>query len=184
MNKKETIKELLKIFIENANGKEPHFFDENSERCKDCEDFIICKLFAPISNKIKALKLDAETNEDIADFLDGIKHNYGFVRNNIDKPYTKMLKIKLYDIHQRFEDVSDFKHYDILVNNLSKEELGLIRKVIIDTNNFIHNLLDKVIEANLKETNFMVRRLQVEVEEPKRYEDMTKEELIVLLNNK
>ena len=184
MDKKEAVKELFRAMIKNAIGEEPHFFDENSEQCKNCNEFTICKSFAPISNKIKALKLDAETNEDIADFLDGIKHNYGFVRNNIDKPYTEMLKIKLYDIHQRFENVSDFKHYDILVNNLSKEELGLIRKVIIDTNNLIHNLLDKVIEANLKETNFMVKRLQVEVEEPKRYEDMTKEELIALLNNK
>ena len=121
MNKKEAVKELFKAIIENAIGEEPHFFDENSERCKGCDDFCICKLFAPISNKIKALKLDAETNEDIADFLNGIKHNYGFVRNNIDIPYTKMLKTKLYDIHKRFEDVSDFKHYDILVNNLSKE---------------------------------------------------------------
>lgn len=181
MNKKEAIKELFKALVENAIGEEPHFFDENSEQCKGCNDFTICKTFAPIADKIKALKLDASINEDIADFLDGIKHNYGFVRNNIDEPYTKMLRIRLEDIHQRFEDISDFKHYDILVNTLSKEELSLIRKIIIDTNNLIHKLLDKVIEANLKETNFMINRLQVEAEESKRYEDMTKQELIELL---
>ena len=185
MNKKEqAVKELFKAIFEKAIGEEPHFFDENSDKCKNCNDFAICKEFAPIGNKIKALKLDAEVNEEIADFLDGIKHNYGFVKNNINKPYTKMLRIRLEDIHQRFEDVSDFKHYNILVDNLSENELGLIRKVIIDTNNLIHNILDKVINANLKETNYMIRRLKKPETEFKNYEYMTKEELIALLNNK
>ena len=94
-----------------------------------------------------------------------------------------MLRIRLEDIHQRFEDVSDFKHYNILVDNLSENELALIRKVIMDTNNLIHNILDKVINANLKETNFMIKRLQKPEDSiAKKYENMTKEELIALLN--
>ena len=184
MNRKESVKELFKAIIENAIGEEPHFFDENSDRCKDCHDFAICKTFAPIADKIKALNLDAETNEEIADFLDGIKHNYGFVKNNINESYTKMLRIRLEDIHQRFENVSDFKHYNILVDNLSESELALIRKTIIDANNLIYNILDKVINANLKETNFMIKRLQKAEDNTKKYEDMSKEELIALLNKK
>lgn len=182
MDKKTIAEELTAALKEMLS--EPHFFDENSDKCKKCKEFAICKLFNPISNKFKSLDLDKEVAIELADFLDGIKHNYAFVKINSDKPYTNMLRIKLSDIHQRFEDIATFKHYDILVNNLNESELHLIRKVILDTNEFIHKFLDKVNEANRKETNYMLRKLRKPEIEPKSYEDMTKEELIELLNKK
>lgn len=183
MSKKESIGKLVKELFENVIKEEEHFFDENSEKCKVCSDFCICKEFAPIIDKIKSLKLSNEVNEEIADFIDCIKHNAGFVKNNskdVCADYTKLLRIRLYDVHKRFEDINNFKHYDILVNNLTEEELSIIRNIISSTNKLIHQLFENIVNANAKEETIMLNNLS----KGKSYEDMSKEELIELLKHK
>lgn len=183
MSKKESIGKLVKELFENVIEEKEHFFDETSEKCKSCSDFIICKEFAPIIDKIKSLKLSKEVNEEIADFIDCIKHNAGFVKNNAKdacSDYTKLLRIRLYDVHKRFEDINNFKHYDILVNNLTEEELSSIRNIISNTNKLIRQLFEKVANANAEEETIMLNNLS----KGKSYEDMSKEELIELLKHK
>lgn len=180
MSKKESIGKVIKELFENVIKEEEHFFDETSEKCKTCDDFCICKEFAPIIDKIKSLKLSKEVNEEIADFINCVKHNAGFVRCNAKdncSDYTKLLRIRLYDVHKRFEDIINFKHYDILVNNLTEEELSSIRNIISNTNKLIRQLFENVVNANAEEEAIILNNLS----KGKSYEDMSKEELIELL---
>lgn len=164
--------------------EDAHVFDANSDECKGCKIFALCKTFAPMKDKITKLDLDEKTYKEIIGFFRCIEYESMFIKNANKKDYTKALDVKFINYHRRFKHLTDFKHYDILVRNLTSEELNIIKKVIINSNKTVHRLFDKVLEANLNDNNFIISKLNKDVEDKIDYENMSKEELIELLNNK
>jgi hypothetical protein len=98
----------------------------------------------------------------------------------------------IYEIHERFENiVKEFKNWDKLIELLDDNQLSLLRKIILDCNQKIIDLIEKVKNNNLKEMNFIINRLHKseDIGAPRDnkkipYEEMTREELIEELKKK
>ena len=186
MEKKELLKGLLSMLQDLKEKAKEHTFDANSDKCKSCSSCVICKEFSDIRKSLESSKYDHEVKVDLLAFVAFVKYEYLWLE---DFDVTKALEddddFTIYEIHQRFNDlVNNFKNWDKLVELLNDNQLSLIRKIVLDINQKITDLVEKIKDNNLKEMNFMLSKLRKPQQEVKRYEDMTKEELIELLNNK
>ena len=181
------LRNVLKDVEEDA-----HFFDDNSDRYKKCKDFNICAKFSSITDSIAKSTYTDEIIEDLFAFAAFMKVEYMFATDvNIDdilKRKDDILKrkdVNLLDFYLRFENVvKDFKNYDKLVAILNEEQLSVLRKIVLDVNKKIEDLFNKIMDRNRAESVILISKLQKAQQEEKSYEDMTKEELIALLNNK
>lgn len=161
-----------------------HHFDVDSEECKGCESFTICKEFHSMMKAINDSDFDERIKNDMADFIIFMKNEYLFVDGFDIEDVLKDDNIALSGCYKRFEYVvKDFKNYDKLVQILDDNQLSFIRKIILDVIAEIENLMNKIIDRNRAESVILISRLQKPQQEEKDYEDMTKEELIELLKH-
>lgn len=185
MEKKELLKGLLAMLKDLKEKAEEHTFDANSDKCKSCSSCVICKEFSDIRKSLESSKYDHEVKVDLLAFVAFVKYEYLWLEDFDVKKALKDGEFTIYEIYQRFDDLVDnFKNWDKLVELLNDNQLSLIRKIVIDINQKITDLVEKIKDNNLKEMNFMLGKLHKPQQEAKKYEDMTKEELIELLNNK
>lgn len=183
MKKKELLKELLSMLKELKEGAEEHMFDANSDKCKSCSSFTICREFAIIRQSLESSKYDDEVKKDLFAFIAFVKYEYLWLNDFDIESTLKDEDFTIYEIYQRFDNVVDnFKNWDKLVEFLDNNQLSFIRKIILDTNQQIVDLLERIKNDNLKEMNTLIAKLQKPQQE-KSYEDMTKEELIELLKH-
>ena len=168
-----------------------HFFDEQSDKCKKCKDFNTCAKFDSIKSAIAKSTYTDEVIEDLFAFVAFMKVEYMFATDvNIDdilKRKDDILKrkdVNLLDFYLRFKNVvKDFKNYDKLVAVLNDEQLGVLRKIVLDVVAKIEDLFNKIMDRNRAESVILISKLQKPQQEEKDYEDMTKEELIELLKH-
>ena len=184
MEKKELLKgllEMLKGLKELAKG---HIFDANSDKCKSCSSFAICKEFNVIRQTLESSKYDNEVKADLLAFIAFVKYEYLWLEDFDVVDVLKDGDFTIYTIHQRFDSLVDnFKNWDKLVEVLDENQLSLIRKIILDVNQKIMDFLARIKDDNLKEMNELIAKLRKPQQEEKSYEDMTKEELIELLKH-
>ena len=178
------LRNVLKDVEEDA-----HFFDDNSDRCKKCKDFNICAKLSSIKDSIAKSAYTDEVIGDLFAFVAFMKVEYMFATEGDIDDLLKRKKVNLLDFYLRFENVvKDFKNYDKLVVILNDEQLSVLRKIVLDVNKKIEDLFNKITDRNRAESVILISKLQKpqqeEKQEEKSYEDMTKEELIALLNNK
>lgn len=187
MEKKEKLFRLFSLLknISEDVKENGHKFDVNSDKCKSCSTFTICKEFSDIRKSLESSKYDHEVKVDLLAFVAFVKYEYLWLEDFDVEEALKDDEFTIYEIHQRFDNLVDnFKNWDKLVELLNDNQLSLIRKIVIDINQKITDLVEKIKDNNLKEMNFILGKLQKPQQEAKKYEDMTKEELIELLNNK
>ena len=184
MKKKEILKGLmmmLKHLKENAEG---HMFDANSDKCKSCSSFTICREFSTIRQSLESSKYDDKIKEDLFAFVAFVKYEYLWLEDFDVVEVLKDEEFTIYEIHQRFDNLlNNFKNWDKLVELLDENQLSLIRKIILDINQKIIDLLARIKDNNLKEMNDIMSKLRKPQQEEKSYEDMSKEELIELLKH-
>ena len=176
--------------------EDEHLFDVESDKCKKCKDFNACAKFSSINDSIAKSAYTDEVIGDLFAFVAFMKVEYMFATDvNIDdilKRKDDILKrkdVNLLDFYLRFENVvKDFKNHDKLVAILNDEQLSVLRKIVLDVNKKIEDLFNKIMDRNRAESVILISKLQKpqqeEKQEEKSYEDMSKEELIALLNNK
>ena len=185
MEKKEFLKGLLEMLKDLKEKAEEHTFDANSDKCKSCSSCVVCKEFSDIRKSLESSKYDHELKVDLLAFVAFVKYEYVWLEDFDVEEVLKDDEFTIDRIHQRFEDlVENFKNWDKLVELLNDNQLSLIRKIVLDINQKITDLVERIKDVNLKEMNFMLGKLHKPQQEAKKYEDMTKEELIELLNNK
>ena len=183
MERKELLKGLLTMLKDLKESAEGHIFDVNSDKCKSCSSFVICKEFSGIRQTLESSKYDNEVNSNLIAFIAFIKYEYLWLEDFDVVEALKDDELTIYEIHQRFDNLlNNFKNWDKLVELLDENQLSLIRKIILDVNQKIIDLLERVKDDNLKEMNKIIAKLSKQQEE-KSYEDMTKEELIELLKH-
>ena len=197
MKEKEQMFKLLNMLrnvLEDV--KDEHLFDVESDKCKKCKYFNTCAKFSSITDSIAKSTYTDEIIEDLFAFVAFMEVEYIFATDvNIDdilKRKDDILKrkdVNLFDFYLRFENVvNDFKNHDKLVAILNDEQLSVLRKIVLDVNKKIEDLFNKIMDRNRAESVILISKLQKpqqeEKQEEKSYEDMTKEELIALLNNK
>ena len=188
MEKKEKELEFINMLgyiIDKIKENSHHHFDNNSNKCKECASFIICKELHAIIKTINDSNFDEDTKTDMTAFIIFMTKEYRFVNNfdieNILKDDASILS----DYYKRFESVvKHFKNYDKVVQILDNNQLSLIRKIILDGVAKIEELMNKIMDRNRAESVILISRLQKPQQEEKSYEDMTKEELIELLKHK
>ena len=184
MERKELLKGMLALLKDLKERAEGHIFDVNSDKCKSCSSFTICKDFSTIRQSLESSKYDDKIKEDLFAFVAFVKYEYLWLKNFDVVEVLKDEEFTIYEIHQRFDNlVNNFKNWDKLVEFLDDNQLSLIRKIILDINQKIIELLAKVKVDNIKEMNEIINKLQKPQQEEK-YEDMTKEQLIELLKHK
>lgn len=160
-----------------------HHFDANSNECKECEAFTICKEFHAMMTAINDSDFDETIKNDMGAFIIFMKREYLFVNDFNIEYILKDDDSALSGYYKRFESVvKDFKNYDKLVQILDDNQLSLLRKIIIDVVNNIEELMNKIMDRNRAESVILISKLQKPQQE-KSYEDMTKEELIELLKH-
>lgn len=199
MKKKEQMFEFLNMLgkvLKDASSDDFHIFDAESDNCKKCKDFNTCAKFSSIKDSIAKSAYTDEVIEDLFAFVAFMKVEYMFATegdiDDILKRKDDILKrkdVNLFDFYLRFENVvNDFKNHDKLVAILNEEQLSVLRKIVLDVNKKIEDLFNKIMDRNRAESVILISKLQKtqqeEKQEEKSYEDMTKEELIALLNNK
>ena len=156
-----------------------HQFDANSEECKGCEAFTICKEFHGMMKAINDSDFDEKIKNDMAAFIIFMKKEYLFVDSFNIEDVLKDDNSLLSGYYKRFESVvKEFKNYDKLVQILDDNQLSLIRKIILDVVANIEELMNKIMDRNRAESVILISRLQKPQQEEKDYEDMTREELI------
>lgn len=161
-----------------------HHFDANSDECKSCEAFTICKEFHSMMKAINDSDFDEATKNDMSAFIIFMKKEYLFVDDFDVEDILKNEDSILNGYYKRFEYVvKDFKNYDKLVQILDDNQLSLIRKIILDVVAKIEELMNKIMDRNRAESVILISRLQKPKQEENSYEDMTKEELIELLKH-
>lgn len=181
MEKKEILKGLLMVL---KDLKEKHSFDANSDKCKSCSSFTICKEFGSITKSLESSKYNDDIKSDLFAFVAFVKYEYLWLKDFDVVEALKDVELTIYEIHQRFDNLlNNFKNWDKLVELLDDNQLSLLRKIIIDINQTIIDLLARVKDDNLKEMNKIISKLRKPQQEEKSYEDMTKEELIDLLKH-
>ena len=165
-----------------ADKVKDHEFDENSEMCKGCDGFKRYMFNSKMTAKIKSANLDNKIEETLIDFVDWIKHEDKLLEI-FDADYAiKDKDFKLHSLINRFRDCEN--HLAVLTNILDEDELKYIRKVIRGITNKIDDLFDSIMNTNRHQMNKLIFILQKPKEEPKRYEDMTREELLEELKKK
>ena len=192
MKKKEQMFEFLNALgkvLKDASSDDFHIFDAESDNCKKCKDFNTCAKFSSIKTTINESSYTDEIIEDLFAFVAFMKVEYMFATEGDINDLLKRKCVNLLDFYLRFENVvKDFKNYDKLVAILNEEQLSVLRKIVLDVTNKIEDLFDKIMDRNRAESTILISKLrkpqQEENREEKSYEDMTKEELIALLNNK
>lgn len=183
MERKELLKGLFAMLKDLKESAEGHIFDVNSDKCKSCSTFTICKEFNGMRQSLEASKYDDKVKEDLVAFIAFIKYEYLWLEDFDIENALKDEEFTIYEIHKRFDNLVDnFKNWDKLLEILSDNQLSLIRKIILDINHKIIDLLARIKDDNLKEMNKIIAKLSKPQEE-KDYEDMTKEELIELLKH-
>ena len=162
-----------------------HHFDANSNECKECECFVVCKEFTSLLKAVADSDYDKDVKTDLAAFLIFMKKEYLFVNKFDIEDILKDDDSALNGYYKRFESVvKDFKSYDKLVQILDDNQLSLIRKIILDVVTEIENLMNKIMDRNRAESVILISRLQKPQQKEKSYEDMTREELIEELKKK
>ena len=161
-----------------------HHFDANSNKCKGCESFTICKEFHAMMTAINDSDFDEKIKNDMGAFIIFMKREYLFVTDFDIEDILKDDDSILTVYYKRFESVvKEFKNYDKLVQIFDDNQLSLIRKIILDVVAKIEELMNKIMDRNRAESVILISRLQKPQQEEKSYEDMTKEELIELLKH-
>ena len=185
MEKKELLKGLLEMLKDLKESAEGHTFDANSDKCKSCSSFTICKEFGSITKSLESSKYNDDIKSDLFAFVAFIKYEYLWLEDFDVVEALKDDELTIYEIHQRFDNLlNNFKNWDKLVELLDDNQLSLLCKIILDVNQKIIDLLARVKDDNLKEMNEIIRKLRKPQQEEKSYEDMTKEELIEELKKK
>ena len=158
--------------------KDGHHFDANSNECKECESFTICKEFHGMMKAINDSNFDENVKNDMAAFIIFMKKEYLFADDFNAEDILKSDDI-LSGYYRRFESVvKDFKNWDNLIKLLNDSQLSFIRKIIYDVVDKIEELMKTIINNNRIECNILIDKLRKPQQEEKSYEDMTKEELI------
>lgn len=178
----ETLSSMVK---EIAKEMKNHEFKASSPVCQNCPSFAECKINNEIKDKINSSEYSDAIKEELIEFIDWIDHE-----NNLNKKFNiKFIlskdskdSIGITAFYKRFKDCDN--HLDKLVAICNNEELSYIRKIIIGINNKINELLEIIINDNRNEMNNLIKQLYKPQEEAKRYEDMTKEELLEELKKK
>ena len=120
--------------------------------------------------------------QTLIDFVDWIKHEDKLLEIFDADDIIKDKDFKLYRLVNRFRDCEN--HLAVLTSILDEDELKYIRKVIRGITNKIDDLFDSIMNTNRHQMNKLIFILQKPKEEPKRYEDMTREELLEELKKK
>lgn len=185
MKKKEEMLEFLNMLGNVLNkslaeiAENGHHFDANSEKCKGCESFAICKEFNGMMKVVNDSDYDKDVKTDLAAFIIFMKKEYLFTDDFDIEEILKSDNDLISGYYKRFESVIDnFNNWDKLVEILDNNQLSLIRKIILDVVLKIEELLDKIMDRNREESNILISKLQKPQQEEKSYEDMTREELI------
>ena len=161
-----------------------HHFDINSEECKQCECFTICKEFHDMMTAINDSNFSEDVKNHMSAFIIFIKREYLFIDDFDIENILKSEHELLSGYYKRFESVvKEFKSYDKLVQILDNNQLSLIRKIVLDVVAKIEELMNKITDRNRAESVILISRLQKPQQEEKSYEDMSKEELIELLKH-
>ena len=191
MKKKEEMLEFLNMLGNVLNkslaeiAENGHHFDANSEKCKGCESFAICKEFNGMLKAVNDSDYDKDVKTDLAAFIIFMKEEYLFVDEFDAEEILKSDNDLISGYYKRFESVIDnFNNYDKLVKILDNNQLSLIRKIILDVVLKTEELLNKIMDRNREESNILISKLQKPQQEEKSYENMTREELIEELKNK
>ena len=176
--------------INNADKKDKsHHFDINSEECKECEAFTICKEFHDMMTAINDSDFSEDVKNDMRAFIIFIKREYLFIDDFDIEDILKSEHELLNVYYKRFESVvKEFKNYDKLVQILNDNQLSFLRKIIIEVVDKTTDLMNTIIDRNRAESVILVSRLQKpkpkhKSKQEKSYEDMSKEELIELLKH-
>ena len=190
MKKKEEMLEFLNMLGNVLNkslaeiAENGHHFDANSEKCKGCESFAICKEFNGMMKAVNDSNYNKDVKTDLAAFIIFIKKEYLFIDDFDIEEILKSDDDLINGYYKRFESVIDnFNNYNELVEILNDNQLSLIRKIILDVVNKTEELMNTIMDRNRAESNFLIAKLQKPQQEEKSYEDMTKEELIELLKH-
>lgn len=191
MKKKEEMLEFLNMLGNVLNKslaeitENGHHFDANSEKCKGCESFAICKEFNGMMKVVNDSDYDKDVKTDLAAFIIFMNKEYLFIDDFDIEEILKSDNDLISGYYKRFESVIDnFNNWDKLVEILDNNQLRFIRKIILDVTNKIEELMNKIMDRNREESNILIAKLQKPQQEEKSYEDMTKEELIELLKHK
>ena len=190
MKKKEEMLEFLNMLGNVLNkslkdiAENGHHFDANSEKCKGCESFAICKEFNGMMKAVNDSNYDKDVKTDLAAFIIFIKKEYLFIDDFDIEEILKSDDYLINGYYKRFESVIDnFNNWDKLVEILDNNQLSLIREIILDVVYKTEELMNKIMDRNREESNNLISKLQKPQQEEKSYEDMTKEELIELLKH-
>lgn len=182
---------LLRSALEDAkeNG---HHFDAKSEKCKSCDSFNVCKGFHDIRVAIENSNYSEDDKSNLVSFVAFFRYEYMW-SNDLDvEEFISDKDSTIYEIYERFENiVKEFKNWDKLVEILNDSQLSLLRKIVLDCNQKIIDLMEKIKTNNLREMNFIINRLHKpeDIGSPRDnktipYEEMTREELIEELKKK
>lgn len=185
MKKKEEMLEFLNILgnVLNKSLNEiaeiGHHFDANSDECKRCEAFAVCKEFNGMLKAVNDSDYDKDVKTDLAAFIIFMKKEYLFVDEFDAEEILKSDDNIINGYYKRFESVIDnFNNYDKLVEILDNSQLRFIRKIIFNVVAKTEELMNKIMDRNREESNILIAKLQKPQQEEKSYEDMTREELI------
>lgn len=180
----DTLNLISSLIAERLDSINNHYFDANSNECKECSSFIICKEFHAMMTAINDSNFDEKIKNDMGAFIIFMKREYLFVDDFDIEEIFKDDDTVLSNYYKRFESVvKDFKNYDKLVQILDDNQLNIIHKIIFDVVAKIEELMNKIMDRNRAESVILISRLQKPQQEEKSYEDMTKEELIELLKH-
>ena len=186
MKKEKQVIEFFNMFrnVLDDVKEDEDFFDAESDKCKKCKDFSACAKFSSINSAIKKSTYTDEVIEDLLAFAEFMKVELIFATDTDIDDILKREEVNLLDFYLRFENVvKDFNNHDKLVAILNEEQLGVLRKIVIDVNKKIEDLFNKIMDRNRAESIVLISKLQKPQQE-KSYEDMTKEELIEELKKK
>lgn len=185
MKKKEEMLEFLNILgnVLNKSLNEiaeiGHHFDANSDECKRCEAFAVCKEFNGMLKAVNDSDYDKDVKTNLAAFIIFMKKEYLFVDEFDAEEILKSDDNIINGYYKRFESVIDnFNNYDKLVEILDNSQLRFIRKIIFNVVAKTEELMNKIMDRNREESNILIAKLQKPQQEEKSYEDMTREELI------
>lgn len=184
MKKKEQMLEFLKL-VRDVFEEKAHHFDADSDKCKACKSFAICKEFSGMMDAVDNSDYDKDVKTDIAAFIIFMKKEYPFIDDfNVEDVLKNDEEYCISGYYKRFDSViKGFKHYDKLVEILNDNQLNLLRKIVLNVTNNIEDLINTIADRNRAECNTLINKLRKPQQEEKSYEDMTREELIELLKH-
>lgn len=169
---------LLSNIVKHLEENE-HHFDANADERKACGTFEICRVFHSMLDKIEAADIEEAVKNDLTKVLIFIKKETLVLDKDVE-----FHKFRVQAITKRFESLIECKNFDVFVNILDKAELKYLRGIIFKVTAKIEDELNKVIDANRAECNYFMNILRKPEVEEKRYEDMTREELLEELKKK